>query len=156
MQQGELILRNPGRDEGYWMALLLLTGGLWVALEQKVTQDVLLTITCVLLVAAAVLRLTVLRRWHLYTLPWTLNDERLTLGDREIPLKEIDSVGLKTGMVIKGSLFLIIKGRQTIRLAALVRGRDQKKSEVSIREMGWALKQTIDRLDGKDQAEEEK
>ena len=71
MQQGELILRNTGRDEGYWVALLLITGGLWTVLEKSLTQDALVWMVCGLVLAAVVLRLTVLRSWHHYTLHWT-------------------------------------------------------------------------------------
>ena len=148
MQQGELILRNTGRDEGYWVALLLITGGLWTVLEKSLTQDALVWMVCGLVLAAVVLRLTVLRSWHHYTLPWTLDDEKLTVGDRVVPLREIDSVGLKSGTFTKGSLYLIIRGRRTLRLAALVQGRDRARSVESIRAMGYALKQTIERLDG--------
>lgn len=150
MQQGELLLRNPAKDEGYWVAVLLVTAGLWSVLEERFTQDILAVITCVLVAAAVALRLTVLRGWHCHTLPWTLDDEKLTVGDRVVPLRDIDSVGLKKGFLVKGSLYLIIRGRQTLRLAALVRGRDQVRSVESIRTMGYALKQTIDRLDQAD------
>lgn len=150
MQQGELILRNPAKDEGYWIAVLLVTGALWAGLEERLTQDTLGIITCVLVAAAIALRLTVLRSWHRHTLPWTLDDEKLTVGSRVVPLRDIDSVGLKKGFLVKGSLYLIIRGRQTLRLAALVRGRDQVRSVESIRTMGYALKQTIDRLDQAD------
>ena len=150
MQQGELILRNPAKDEGYWVVILLVSGAMWSVLDQRLPQDTLVILTCVLVAAAAALRLTVLRSWHLHTLPWTLDDEKLTVGHRVVPLRDIDSVGLKKGTLVKGSLYLIIKGRQTMRLAALVRGRDQARSVESIRTMGYALKQTIERLDGED------
>lgn len=148
MQQGELLLRNPAKDEGYWVVILLVSGAMWSVLDQRLTQDTLVILTCVLVAAAAALRLTVLRGWHLHTLPWTLDDEKLTVGDRVVPLRDIDSVGLKKGTLVKDSLYLIIRGRQTMRLAALVRGRDQSRSVESIRAMGYALKQTIERLDG--------
>lgn len=147
MQQGELILRNPGKDEGYWIVVLLVTGALWTILEPTVTQDMLAAVTCGVIAVAVVLRLTVLRSWHRYTTPWTLDDEKLTVGSRVVPIRDIDSVGLKEGTFIKGSLYLVIKGRQTLRLAALVRGKERAQSIESIRAMGWALKQTIDRLD---------
>ena len=148
MQQGELILRNAGRDEGYWVALLLITGGLWSVLENKLTEDTLVILVCGVVAVGIALRLALLRTWHLYTLPWTLDEEKLTLGDRVVPLSDIDSVGLKKGFLVKGSLYLIIRGRHTIRLAALVRGKDRARSAESIREMGWALKQSIERVDG--------
>lgn len=153
MQQGNLILRNTARDEGYWVGVLLATAVLWSILEKSATEDALAGATCLLIVAAIVLRLTLLRRWHIYTVAWTLDDEKLTVGTRVVPLSDIDSVGLKSGTFTKGSLYLIIKGRQTMRLAALVRGKERDASILSIREMGWALKQTIDRLDGAEEAE---
>ena len=66
---------------------------------------------------------------------------------------ESNRVVTENGTFTKGSLYLIIKGRQTMRLAALVRGKERDASILSIREMGWALKQTIDRLDGAEEAE---
>lgn len=147
------MLRNPAKDEGYWVALLLVTGGLWAGLEKALPQEVLVILTCVLVAVGVGLRLTLLRRWHIYTVAWTLDDEKLTVGTRVVPLSDIDSVGLKNGTFTKGSLYLIIKGRQTMRLAALVRGKERDASVLSIREMGWALKQTIDRLDGAEEAE---
>lgn len=153
MQQGNLILRNAARDEGYWVGVLLATAVLWSILEKSATEDALAGATCLLIVAAIVLRLTLLRRWHIYAVAWTLDDEKLTVGTRVVPLSDIDSVGLKNGTFTKGSLYLIIKGRQTMRLAALVRGKERDASVLSIREMGWALKQTIDRLDGAEEAE---
>ena len=153
MQQGNLILRNAARDEGYWVGVLLATAVLWSILEKSATEDALAGATCLLIVAAIVLRLTLLRRWHIYTVAWTLDDEKLTVGTRVVPLEDIDSVGLKNGTFTKGSLYLIIKGRQTMRLAALVRGKERDASVLSIREMGWALKQTIERLDGTEEAE---
>ena len=153
MQQGNLILRNAARDEGYWVGVLLATAVLWSILEKSATEDALAGATCLLIVAAIVLRLTLLRRWHIYTVAWTLDDEKLTVGTRVVPLEDIDSVGLKNGTFTKGSLYLIIKGRQTMRLAALVRGKERDASVLSIREMGWALKQTIERLDGTEDAE---
>lgn len=142
------MLRNSIKDEGYWVVLLLLTAAPWVLLEKTLTEDTLTTVSCVLALAGVALRLTVLRRWHLYNLAWTLDGEQLTLGDRVIPLSDIDSVGLKKGFLTKGSLYLVIRGRQTVRLAALIRGANQARSVQSIRELGWALKQTTDRLDG--------
>lgn len=148
MQQGELILRDPAKDEGYWVVVLLLTGGLWAGLEKSLPQEVLGIITALLVLAAVALRLTVLGRWHLHSIPWTLDREKLTLGDRVVPLSDIDSVGLKKGFLVKGSLYLIIRGRHTLRLAARIRGRDQARSVQSLRELGYALKQTIEELDG--------
>ena len=148
MQQGELILRNTARDEGYWVGMLLVTAVVWSLLEKSATEDALAGVTCVLIAAAVLIRVTLLRNWHIYTVAWTLDDEKLTVGERVLPLDGIDSVGLKNGTFTKGSLYLIIKGRRTMRLAALVRGKERAKSIQSIREMGWALKQTIDRLDG--------
>lgn len=153
MQQGNLILRNAARDEGYWVGVLLATAVVWSILEKSTTEDALAGATCLLIAAAIILRLTLLRRWHIYTADWTLDDEKLTVGTRVVPLEDIDSVGLKNGTFTKGSLYLIIKGRQTMRLAALVRGKERDASILSIREMGWALKQTIDRLDGAEEAE---
>lgn len=153
MQQGNLILRNAARDEGYWVGVLLATAVVWSILEKSTTEDALAGATCLLIAAAIILRLTLLRRWHIYTADWTLDDEKLTVGTRVVPLEDIDSVGLKNGTFTKGSLYLIIKGRQTMRLAALVRGKERDASIRSIREMGWALKQTIDRLDGAEEAE---
>ena len=147
MQQGNLILRNAARDEGYWVGVLLATAVVWSILEKSTTEDALAGATCLLIAAAIILRLTLLRRWHIYTADWTLDDEKLTVGTRVVPLEDIDSVGLKNGTFTKGSLYLIIKGRQTMRLAALVRGKERDASIRSIREMGWALKETIDRLD---------
>ena len=148
MQQGEVILRNTGRDEGFWVGVLAVTAGMWYLLEGRLTQDSLAMLALGLVLAAAVLRLTVLSRWHVYTQNWTLDDEKLTLGDRVILLGDIDSVGLKQGHFTKGSLFLIIRGRETLRLAALVRGKERAQSVESIRALGWAVKQTIERLDG--------
>ena len=148
MQQGELILRNPGKDEGYWVAVLLLSGGLWTVLEERLTQDGLVAATCALVAVAAVVRLTVLRRWHIYTVPWSVDDEKLTVGSRVVPLRDIDSVGMKKGMLVKDSHYLIIKGRQTLRLSALVRGRQREQSIQGLRDVGYALKRTIERLDG--------
>ncbi|RHR10794.1 hypothetical protein DWX58_05290 [Pseudoflavonifractor sp. AF19-9AC] len=153
MQQGNLILRNAARDEGYWVGVLLATAVVWSILEKSTTEDALAGATCLLIAAAIILRLTLLRRWHIYTADWTLDDEKLTVGTRVVPLEDIDSVGLKNGTFTKGSLYLIIKGRQTMRLAALVRGKERDASIRSIREMGWALKQTIERLDGTEDAE---
>lgn len=144
------MLRNPAKDEGYWVALLLVTGGLWAGLEKALPQEVLVILSCVLVAVGVGLRLTVLRSWHRHTLPWTLDEEKLTLGDRVIPLSDIDSVGLKKGSLTKGSLYLIIRGRQTLRLAALVRGKERDASIQSIRELGYALKETIERVDGTD------
>lgn len=141
------MLRNPIKDEGYWVVVLVLTAAPWALLEKTLTEDTLTIVSCVLALAGIALRLILLRNWHLYTLPWTLDDEKLTLGDRVVPLSDIDSVGLKKGFLTKGSLYLIIRGRNTIRLAALIRGKDQARSAEGIREMGWALKETIDRLD---------
>ena len=153
MQQGNLILRNAARDEGYWVGVLLATAVVWSILEKSTTEDALAGATCLLIAAAIILRLTLLRRWHIYTADWTLDDEKLTVGTRVVPLEDIDSVGLKNGTFTKGSLYLIIKGRQTMRLAALVRGKERDASIRSIREMGWELKQTIERLDGTEDAE---
>lgn len=75
------MLRNPAKDEGYWVALLLVTGGLWAGLEKALPQEVLVILTCVLVAVGVGLRLTVLGSWHRHTLPWTLDEEKLTLGD---------------------------------------------------------------------------
>ena len=144
MQQGEVILRNTGRDEGFWVGVLMVTAGIWYLLEGRLTQDSLAMLALGLVLAAAVLRLTVLSRWHVYTQKWTLDDEKLTLGDRVLPLGDIDSVGLKKGHFTKGSLFLVIQGRETLRLAALVRGKERARSVESIRALGWAVKQAVE------------
>ena len=90
MQQGELILRNTARDEGYWVGMLLVTAVVWSLLEKSATEDVLAGVTCVLIAAAVLIRVTLLRNWHIYTVAWTLDDEYLTVGERVLPLDGID------------------------------------------------------------------
>lgn len=150
MRQGELILRDPLRDDGYWALLLLAVVGLWLGLERAgLPREIPMAAACVLVLAAVALRLTALQDWHRRTLPWTLDGERLTVGDKTLPLGEIRAVRLKKGMLIPGSLHLIIRGEQVLRLYALARGVEQARSVQSLRELGWAVQEAVEGRRGK-------
>ena len=150
MRRGEVILRSPLRDDGYWALVLLATVGMWLGLEKAgLPREIPMAAASVLVLAAAALRLTALRRWHRYNLPWSLDDETLTVGDRAMPVEEIRSVRLKKGMLIPGSLHLVIRGEQVLRLSALARGMEQARSVQSLRELGWAVQEAVEGRSGK-------
>ena len=126
-----------------------MTVGLGLGLERAgLPREVPMAAACVLVLAAVALRLTALRRWHRHTLPWTLDGERLTVGDETLPLEEIRAVRLKKGVLIPGSLCLIVRGEQVLRLYALARGGEQARSVQSLRELGWALTEAVEGRSG--------
>ena len=149
MKQGELILRDAGKDELYWIVLILLAGLAWTKTEGLLPEQTRLWLTAGVAAAMVILRLTALRRWHIRRESWTLQNGVLQVGSKAIPLADIRSAGLKPGVLTKGSWTLIVRADRTHRFASLTSGAEKASSVQGIQDLGYAIKAAVDEMDGK-------
>ena len=139
MKQGQIMIRSVLRDDGYGVAVVAAVALLWLGTERMLTQSAQELLCLAFIGAALVLRMTALRRWHIRVLPWTLDGEKLTVGDKTIPLAGIRSVRLERATFVRGSYTLAIRSERTLRLCSLARGSDYETSVKSLQELGNAL-----------------
>ena len=147
MRQGDLILRETGLEELYWIGLILATGLLWTKTEGLLGDQLRIALLAGLAAVMVIVKFTLLRTWHIRRVAWTLDRRQLTVGDKTVPLSAIAVAGLQPGRLNKNTLTLVIKADHTLRLSSLTRGKELEQSVQGIRDLGYALKDAVDELD---------
>ena len=95
MHHGELILRQPRKDELYWICTFVVSLIPWGLSRAYLTQE---TVTAGVLATLAVLvavRVTLLKNWNVRRVAWTMDDRALELDGRTILIGDIQSAFLR-------------------------------------------------------------
>lgn len=140
MKQGTLTLHIPGREELYWMAAVVITGLCYMVLRERGMGMRGVYIAAGVAAVLILLKFTLLRRWHVRTVNWTLDGERLMLGEEEIPLSSLTKVSCRRGRGGPDSWILtLVSGRRQVRCYSLMKGKDAPASARAMQELALAL-----------------
>lgn len=140
MKKGTLTLYIPGREELYWMAAVVITGLCYMVLRERGMGRTGIYIAAGVAAVLILLKFTLLRRWHVRTVNWTLDGERLMLGEEEIPLSSLTKVSCRQGRGGPDSWILdLVSGRRQVRCYSLMKGKDAPASARAMQELALAL-----------------
>ena len=139
MHHGELILRQPRKDELYWICTFvvsLIPCGLSRAYltQETVTAGVLATLAVLVAV-----RVTLLKNWNVRRVAWTMDDRALELDGRTILIGDIQSAFLRQHTMTRGVWTLTIWTKTPLRLAGVAVGPQRLASLHSLRQLSAAL-----------------
>ena len=104
MHHGELILRQPRKDELYWICTFVVSLIPWGLSRAYLTQE---TVTAGVLATLAVLvavRVTLLKNWNVRRVAWTMDDRVLELDGRTILIGDIQSAFLRQHTMTRGGV----------------------------------------------------
>ena len=141
MHHGELILRQPRKDELYWICTFVVSLIPWGLSRAYLTQE---TVTAGVLATLAVLvavRVTLLKNWNVRRVAWTMDDRALELEGRTILIGEIQSAFLRQHTMTRGVWTLTIWTKTPQRLAGVAIGPQRQASIYSLRQLSAALDQ---------------
>ena len=141
MHHGELILRQPRKDELYWICTFVVSLIPWGLSRAYLTQE---TVTAGVLATLAVLvavRVTLLKNWNVRRVAWTMDDRALELDGRTILIGEIQSAFLRQHTMTRGVWTLTIWTKTPLRLAGVAVGPQRLASLHSLRQLSAALDQ---------------
>ena len=141
MHHGELILRQPRKDELYWICTFVVSLIPWGLSRAYLTQE---TVTAGVLATLAVLvavRVTLLKNWNVRRVAWTMDDRALELDGRTILIGEIQSAFLRQHTMTRGVWTLTIWTKTPQRLAGVAIGPQRQASIYSLRQLSAALDQ---------------
>ena len=139
MHHGELILRQPRKDELYWICTLVVSLIPWGLSRAYLTQE---TVTAGVLATLAVLvavRVTLLKNWNVRRVAWTMDDRALELDGRTILIGDIQSAFLRQHTMTRGVWTLTIWTKTPLRLAGVAVGPQRLASLHSLRQLSAAL-----------------
>ena len=139
MHHGELILRQPRKDELYWICTFVVSLIPWGLSRAYLTQE---TVTAGVLATLAVLvavRVTLLKNWTVRRVAWTMDDRALELDGRTILIGEIQSAFLRQHTMTRGVWTLTIWTKTPLRLAGVAVGPQRLASLHSLRQLSAAL-----------------
>ncbi len=139
MHHGELILRQPRKDELYWICTFVVSLIPWGLSRAYLTQE---TVTAGVLATLAVLvavRVTLLKNWNVRRVAWTMDDRALELDGRTILIGEIQSAFLRQHTMTRGVWTLTIWTKTPLRLAGVAVGPQRLASLHSLRQLSAAL-----------------
>ena len=139
MHHGELILRQPRKDELYWICTFVVSLIPWGLSRAYLTQE---TVTAGVLATLAVLvavRVTLLKNWNVRRVAWTMDDRALELDGRTILIGDIQSAFLRQHTMTRGVLTLTIWTKTPLRLAGVAVGPQRLASLHSLRQLSAAL-----------------
>ena len=139
MHHGELILRQPRKDELYWICTFVVSLIPWGLSRAYLTQE---TVTAGVLATLAVLvavRVTLLKNWHVRRVAWTMDDRALELDGRTILIGDIQSAFLRQHTMTRGVWTLTIWTKTPLRLAGVAVGPQRLASLHSLRQLSAAL-----------------
>ena len=139
MHHGELILRQPRKDELYWICTFVVSLIPWGLSRAYLTQE---TVTAGVLATLAVLvavRVTLLRNWNVRRVAWTMDDRALELDGRTILIGDIQSAFLRQHTMTRGVWTLTIWTKTPLRLAGVAVGPQRLASLHSLRQLSAAL-----------------
>ena len=132
MHHGELILRQPRKDELYWICTFVVSLIPWGLSRAYLTQE---TVTAGVLATLAVLvavRVTLLKNWNVRRVAWTMDDRTILIGD-------IQSAFLRQHTMTRGVWTLTIWTKTPLRLAGVAVGPQRLASLHSLRQLSAAL-----------------
>ena len=141
MHHGELILRQPRKDELYWICTFVVSLIPWGLSRAYLTQE---TVTAGVLATLAVLvavRVTLLKNWNVRRVAWTMDDRALELDDQTILVADIQSSFLRQHSMTRGVWTLTIWTKTPQRLAGVAIGPQRQASIYSLRQLSAALDQ---------------
>jgi len=141
MHHGELILRQPRKDELYWICTFVVSLIPWGLSRAYLTQE---TVTAGVLATLAVLvavRVTLLKNWNVRRVAWTMDDRALELDGRTILIGDIQSAFLRQHTMTRGVWTLTIWTKTPLRLAGVAVGPQRLASLHSLRQLSAALDQ---------------
>ena len=141
MHHGELILRQPRKDELYWICTFVVSLIPWGLSRAYLTQE---TVTAGVLATLAVLvavRVTLLKNWNVRRVAWTMDDRALELEGRTILIGDIQSAFLRQHPMTRGVWTLTIWTKTPLRLAGVAVGPQRLASLHSLRQLSAALDQ---------------
>ena len=139
MHHGELILRQPRKDELYWICTFVVSLIPWGLSRAYLTQE---TVTAGVLATLAVLvavRVTLLKNWNVRRVAWTMDDRALELDGRTILIGDIQSAFLRQHTMTRGVWTLTIWTKPPLRLAGVAVGPQRLASLHSLRQLSAAL-----------------
>ena len=139
MHHGELILRQPRKDELYWICTFVVSLIPWGLSRAYLTQE---TVTAGVLATLAVLvavRVTLLKNWNVRRVAWTIDDRALELDGRTILIGDIQSAFLRQHTMTRGVWTLTIWTKTPLRLAGVAVGPQRLASLHSLRQLSAAL-----------------
>ncbi len=139
MHHGELILRQPRKDELYWICTFVVSLIPWGLSRAYLTQE---TVTAGVLATLAVLvavRVTLLKNWNVRRVAWTMDDRALELEGRTILIGDIQSAFLRQHTMTRGVWTLTIWTKTPLRLAGVAVGPQRLASLHSLRQLSAAL-----------------
>ena len=139
MHHGELILRQPRKDELYWICTFVVSLIPWGLSRAYLTQA---TVTAGVLATLAVLvavRVTLLKNWNVRRVAWTMDDRALELDGRTILIGDIQSAFLRQHTMTRGVWTLTIWTKTPLRLAGVAVGPQRLASLHSLRQLSAAL-----------------
>ena len=139
MHHGELILRQPRKDELYWICTFVVSLIPWGLSRTYLTQE---TVTAGVLATLAVLvavRVTLLKNWNVRRVAWTMDDRALELEGRTILIGDIQSAFLRQHTMTRGVWTLTIWTKTPLRLAGVAVGPQRLASLHSLRQLSAAL-----------------
>ena len=139
MHHGELILRQPRKDELYWICTFVVGLIPWGLSRAYLTQE---TVTAGVLATLAVLgavRVTLLKNWNVRRVAWTMDDRALELDGRTILIGDIQSAFLRQHTMTRGVWTLTIWTKTPLRLAGVAVGPQRLASLHSLRQLSAAL-----------------
>ena len=137
MHHGELILRQPRKDELYWICTFVVSLIPWGLSRAYLTQE---TVTAGVLATLAVLvavRVTLLKNWNVRRVAWTMDDRALELDGRTILIGDIQSAFLRQHTMTRGVWTLTIWTKTPLRLAGVAVGPQRLASLHSLRPARW-------------------
>ena len=139
MHHGELILRQPRKDELYWICTFVVSLIPWGLSRAYLTQE---TVTAGVLATLAVLvavRVTLLKNWNVRRVAWTMDDRALELDGRTILIADIQSAFLRQHTMTRGVWTLTVWTKTPLRLAGVAVGPQRLASLHSLRQLSAAL-----------------
>ena len=139
MHHGELILRQPRKDELYWICTFVVSLIPWGLSRAYLPQE---TVTAGVLATLAVLgavRVTLLKNWNVRRVAWTMDDRALELDGRTILIGDIQSAFLRQHTMTRGVWTLTIWTKTPLRLAGVAVGPQRLASLHSLRQLSAAL-----------------
>ena len=139
MHHGELILRQPRKDELYWICTFVVSLIPWGLSRAYLTQE---TVTAGVLATLAVLvavRVTLLKNWNVRRVAWTMDDRDMELDGRTILIGDIQSAFLRQHTMPRRVWTLTIWTKTPLRLAGVAVGPQRLASLHSLRQLSAAL-----------------
>ena len=141
MHHGELILRQPRKDELYWICTFVLCLIPWSLARPYLGQEGMTAGILATLAVLAAVRVTLLKNWNVRRVPWALDDRALTLDGQTILVSDIQSAFLRQHTMTRGVWTLTIWTQTPMRLAGVAVGPQRQASLYSLRQLSAALDQ---------------